>query len=229
MADTAFEGARERGMGASASDVRPASASQAPGGVDAWASGPHPRRARRVMARGWQRLRLRRRVALLLASVTFAGTLGLGLLADLSYPRLGIGHGHTLPLLGALLIGLLLTGFFALAAVRVAGPLSPPALGAVYAGLDDALGSARQVDAALRTQLARATHQSATARHMMDELRTLTDVANAIPSASSTPAAARRRPGRRSRAPSRWPPARSVARRNRPARSASGCVSSPIR
>jgi hypothetical protein len=132
------------------------------------------------MARGWRRLRLRRRIALLLAGVAFAATFGVGVFAYLSYSSAGTSHSHAQSLLGALLLGLLLTGLFMLAAVRVSSPLSPPALDALYTSLDDALDSAGQVDAALRAQLARATYQSATARHLMDEIRTLTDVANAL-------------------------------------------------
>ncbi|HEV2239012.1 MAG TPA: hypothetical protein VGR57_20305, partial [Ktedonobacterales bacterium] len=177
---TAFEGARERGMGALAGGARPVDSAATPGTVNAWAAGRRPKRTRRVMARGWQRLRLRRRIALALAGAAFAATLLLAVLADFGASGVVTAHSHTPPVLGALLIGLLLTGFFMLAAVRISGPLSPAALGALYASLDDALDSARQVDAGLRAQLTRATQQSATARHLMDELRTLTDVANAL-------------------------------------------------
>jgi hypothetical protein len=132
------------------------------------------------MGRGWQRLRLRRRIALLLAGAAFAVTLVLGVDAFLGANGAGSGRGHIQPLLGALLVAVLLTGLCTLAAVWLSGPLTPVALGAVYAGLDDALDSARQMEAVLRGQLGRATHQSATARHLMDEIRMLTDVATAL-------------------------------------------------
>ncbi|HEY7982753.1 MAG TPA: hypothetical protein VID73_01215 [Ktedonobacterales bacterium] len=177
---TAFEGPRERGMGAFEGDARPPAPGATPGAVNAWTTGRHPKRTRRVLARGWQRLRLRRRIALALASVAFAATLLLAVLADVGTAGGATAHSHTPPVLGALLVGLLLTGGFMLAAMRIAGPLSPAALAALYASLDDALDSARQVDGGLRAQLTRTTQQSATARHLMDEIRTLTDVANAL-------------------------------------------------
>jgi hypothetical protein len=178
--DTAFEGAREPGKGAFGGGARPPAAGKTSGATGAWTPGRRASRTRRVMARGWLRLRLRRRIALLLAGAAFAVTLGLGLDAFLGAAGAGGGRSHIQPLLGALLMAVLLTGLCVLAAVWVSGPLAPAALGTVYSGLDDALDSARQVEAALRAQLGRATHQSATARHLMDEMRTLTDVATAL-------------------------------------------------
>jgi hypothetical protein len=163
---TAIPGPRERGEGALS------------GGAQV--RGPRPRRVRHAMARGMVRLRWRRRIAVSLAAASFAAALGLGMLAYLGTAGVVARRGQPQQLLGALLASLVLAGIFALAAIRMSGPLAPKALGALYADLDDALDSARQVEAALRAQQHLATHQSATARQMMDEIRTMTDVAAAL-------------------------------------------------
>jgi hypothetical protein len=163
---TAIPGPRERG--------------ESTLGSGASARAPRPQRVRHMMARGVLRLRWRRRIAVVLAAVAFVAALGLGALEYLGATGAVAGRGQPQQLLAALLVSLMLAGIFALVAIRMSGPLAPKALGALYADLDSVLDSAQQVEAALRTQKSLATQQSGTARHLMDEIRTMTDVATAL-------------------------------------------------
>lgn len=79
-----------------------------------------------------------------------------------------------------LLIGLGLTALSIVIAYRVSGPVSHRALAALSSGLDDVGVSAHRLDQVARTQVARSTRQVGAARHLIEELRTLSEVATAL-------------------------------------------------
>lgn len=79
-----------------------------------------------------------------------------------------------------LLVGLALTTLSIVVAYRVSGPVSQRALAALSGGLDDVGSSAGRLEQVARTQVTRSSRQVGAARHLIEELRALSEVATAM-------------------------------------------------
>jgi hypothetical protein len=150
-------------------------------GSGVWDSRQQSARMQRVVSRGWQRMSFRRQFVLLLASATLTCTLGTSAVAYVGVQAVGVSRGHAQTLAGLLLaVGLLLSAAFAVIAYRVSGPVSRRAFTTLSMGLSQVSDAAAHVGQLAQAQTARASRQRTTARHLIDELRALSDVAHAL-------------------------------------------------
>ncbi len=184
-----FRGRRDQGGGDRGAATRKSprvggethvsAAAEASSGV--WDSRQQSARMQRVVSRGWQRMSFRRQFVLLLTSATLTCTLGTSAVAYVGVQDAGVSRGPAQTLAGLLLVvGLLLSAAFAVIAYRVSGPVSRRAFTTLSMGLSQVSDAAAHVGQLAQAQTARASRQRTTARHLIDELRALSDVAHAL-------------------------------------------------